>query len=393
MTDRERILAAIRGEPVDRLPWIPRLEFWHRAKLRDGTLPRELRSLSLSEIAQQLGVGLYAVVPDFTDTRGELDMIDRTLGVFRLPRLVYTPILEGVDRRVTRSGRETIVEYHTPVGSLRTAFLYTDEMLEAGASMPWVTEHAIREPKDFEVVGYIFEHIRVEPNYAGYQEWCEEVGDRGLVLGYTLGTAGPIHHIMKEFMPMEQFFFALHDCPEAVDKLCQRMRHFYDQMLQVAADSPAEVILFGANYDDSITYPPFYRKYILPELRAYGDLLHSRGKFLATHTDGENRKLLPIYLESNFDVADSVCPHPMTSVTLEEFLDAFAGRVTIWGGIPSVLLCRESVTEQHFRNSIDDLVARHGKRTRFVLGVSDMVTADCDWDRMRYVTEKVTAIA
>jgi len=69
------------------------------------------------------------------------------------------------------------------------------------------------------------------------------------------------------------------------------------------------------------------------------------------------------------------------------------GRVTIWGGIPSVLLCRESVTEQHFRNSIDDLVARHGKRTRFVLGVSDMVTADCDWDRMRYVTEKVTAIA
>jgi len=69
---------------------------------------------------------------------------------------------------------------------------------------------------------------------------------------------------------MEQFFFALHDCPEAVGKLCQRMRHFYDRMLQVAADSPAEVVLFGANYDDSITYPPFYRKYILPELRAYG---------------------------------------------------------------------------------------------------------------------------
>jgi hypothetical protein len=41
MTHRERILAAIRGEVPDQLPWVPRLEFWHRARLRQGTLPAQ----------------------------------------------------------------------------------------------------------------------------------------------------------------------------------------------------------------------------------------------------------------------------------------------------------------------------------------------------------------
>src|SRR5512147_2289956 len=153
MTDRERILAAIRGEAPDRLPWAPRLEFWHRARRRRGTLPADLRSLSLMEIADRLGVAYYHVIPDFTEA-GETDMIDRGLGLFSLPTLVYGTELDGVERKVTRRGTETIVEYYTPVGFIRTATIYTEEMLDGGASTPRTTEHAIREPRDFETVGY-----------------------------------------------------------------------------------------------------------------------------------------------------------------------------------------------------------------------------------------------
>ena len=131
---------------------------------------------------------------------------------------------------------------------------------------------------------------------------------------------------------------------------------------------------------------------ILPALRGYAAELHAKGKLLMTHTDGENRKLLPLYLEAGFDIADSVCPAPMTSCTLEELRQAFAGRIAIWGGIPSVLLCIDSASDEEFRRSIDDLLARYGRETRFVLGVSDMVTADCEWDRMRYISERVAAI-
>ena len=392
MTDRERILAAIRGDPVDRLPWVPRLEFWHRAKLRDGSLPEELRTLSLAEIASRLGVGQYAVVPDFTDRRRETDMIDQALGIFRLPTLLHETTLEGVDRRVERRGRETIVEYRTPVGTVRTATVFTEEMLAGGASVPWTTEHAIREPRDFETVGYIFSHLKVEPQSEGYLALREQVGDEGIVVGYVSGMACPMHHIMKEMMRVEDFFYALHDQPAAVERLAERMAPYYESIKSIVADSPAEVALLGGNYDDTITYPPFFEKHFVPPLREYAETLHRKGKYLMCHTDGENRKLLPLYLDAGFDVADSVCPHPMTSCTLEELREAFADRIAIWGGVPSVLLCPESATTQRFRSFIDDLLERYGRQSRLILGVSDMVTADADWDRLCYITEKVAEL-
>jgi len=389
MTHRERILAAIGGAAPDRLPWVPRLEFWHRARLRNGALPGELQGLTLAEVAERLGVGCYSSVPDFTECRSEDDMLDRALGIFRLPVLPYQVTLEGVERRVLRQGRETVIEYHTPAGSIRTATIFTDEMLDAGASVPWTTEHAIREPRDFEVAGYIFSHLKVEPQLEGYLARREEVGERGVVVGYLAGTACPMQHIMKELMPLEQFFFALHDCPEKVHRLAEQMEPFYQRLKEIGAEGPAEVLLLGGNYDDSITYPPFFEEYILPPLRDCAELLHGKGKFLMTHTDGENRRLLPLYRRAGFDIADSVCPYPMTRSTLEEIRAAFEDRITIWGGIPSILLCSSSTPRKEFERWIDRLVERYAGQSRFVLGVSDMVTADAEFDRLEYITEKV----
>ena len=389
MTPRERILAAIRGEAPDRLPWVPRLEFWHRARLRHGTLPSALRSLTLTEIADRLGVGCYSSVPDFTDSTNDAAMVDRALGIYHLPVLPYCLTLQDVDRRVIRRGQETVVEYHTPLGSIRTVTAFTEEMLDAGASMSWIVEHAIREPRDFDVVGYIFSHLKIEPQLKGYLERRAEVGERGVTVGYLLGTACPIQHIMKELMPLEEFFYALHDYPEKVLRLAEQMQPLYQHLQQIGADSPAEVIFLGGNYDDSITYPAFFEKYILPPLRDYAGALHSKGKYLMTHTDGENKQLLALYLRAGFDIADSVCPYPMTRCRLEEIRAAFANRITIWGGIPSTLLCSTSTAGDEFRRSIDQLIERYGRESHFILGVSDMVTADADWDRVQYITEKV----
>ncbi len=389
MTHRERILAAIRGEVPDRLPWVPRLEFWYRARQRQGTLPPELRSLSLTEMTERLGVGCYASVPDFTEGAGEMAMADRPLGLYHLQFIPYRMTLEGVDRRVSRQGQETVVEYHTPAGSIRTAWVFTEEMLDAGASMPWTTQHAIREPRDFDVAGYIFSHLRVEPDYESYLARRDTVGDRGLVVGYVQSTAGPIQHIMKELMPVEQFFYAQYDYPEKVQRLAEQIAPYFQRIREIGAASPAEVLLLGGNYDDSITHPAFFEKYILPDLRGYAEELHGRGKYLMTHTDGENQRLFPMYQRAQFDIADSVCPYPMTRCTLEETRTQFGDHVTIWGGIPSTLLCASSTPEDEFRRSVDATVERYRHESRFILGISDMVTADCEWDRLQYITEKV----
>ena len=391
MTERERILASIRGEQPDRMPWVPRLEFWHRARLRDRTMPSELRGLSLYEVAERLGVGYYASIPDFTAREEEPDMMDRVLGIFNVPVLAHRTVLEDVDRRVTRSGRQTVIEYHAPAGSICTAEVLTEEMLDGGASVSWITEHAIRTERDFDTAGYIFSHLRVEPR-AGYAARRRAVGERGVAVAYVIGTACPMQHIMKELMPVEQFFYAMHDCPEKIERLAEQMEPYYAQMKQLAADTDAEVVLLGGNYDDSITYPRFFEAHILPPLRDYADLLHSRGKYLMTHTDGENRRLVPLYLRAGFDIADSLCPAPMTRMSLAEIREAFEDRIAIWGGIPSILLCRDSAGDAQFRRWIDDLIDRYGHESRFVLGVSDMVTADADWDRLCYISDKISRL-
>lgn len=387
MTNRQRILAAIEGRIPDHLPWVPRLDFWQRGRLHLGTLPPALSSLTLTQIADYLGVGCYATIPDFAGCPAGLT--DRTLGLLMTPVMPYRISLDDVERRVTRNGAETVVEYHTPVGSIRTATVFTEEMLQAGATVSWVTEHALREPRDFDVVGHIFSHLRVEPNFAGYLARREELGERGLLVGYLIGSACPIQLIMKELMAMEAFFYALNDYPEKVEGLAEQIQPFFEQVQQIGVDAPAEVLMLGGNYDDSITHPRFFEKYILPALRGYAALLHAKGKYLMTHTDGENQRLFPLYRRAGFDVADSVCPYPMTRCTLEETRTNFGEDVTIWGGVPSTLLCASSTAEAEFRRSIDETVNRYAGQSHFVLGISDMVTADCEWDRLQYITQKV----
>ena len=241
MNDHERILAAVRGEVPDRIPWVPRLEFWYRARSRRGNMPDNLRGLSLREVTEKLGVGHYASVPDFTEREEETDMADHSLGIFNHPVLAYRVVLEGVERRVTCNGNETVVEYRTPVGCLRTVEVFTEEMLDGGTSIPWTCEHAIRQPADFDTAAYIFSHLRVEPRVGAWERRCRAVGERGVAVAYVIGTACPVHHIMKELMPVEQFFLAQHDYPEKIDRLAEAMAPYYAAMQRIATETGADL--------------------------------------------------------------------------------------------------------------------------------------------------------
>ena len=175
----------------------------------------------------------------------------------------------------------------------------------------------------------------------------------------------------------------------AVERLAAEMGPYYAAIRNAAANSPAEVILLGGNYDDAITSPPFFRKHILPALSSYASELQAKGKYLMTHTDGENRRLVPLYLEAGFHVADSLCPAPMTRLPFADIRAAFGNQIAIWGGIPSVLLCPTSASVDEFKSFVDNLIESERGQSKLILGVSDMVTADCEWERLEYITERV----
>ena len=389
MSPKERMLAALKGEPTDAIPWAPRLDLWYNAHKRAGTLPEKYKNASLIEISDDLGVGYHAVVPHFKDLRDPADDLHRALGIYNLWTMPCTTVLENVEFRVNYQGEETIVEYHTPAGDLRTRVLYDENMRRAGVSITHITEYAIKSFKDYEAVGYIFENAKVLPNYDGYGEFAHQVGERGLAVAFLSLAGSPIHLLQRELMPLELFFYELYDHPQELKRCAERVGTHFDRVFEVAAGCPAEAFLFGANYDSRVTYPPFFREHILPWLRRLARVLHREGKFLLTHTDGENRGLLDCYLASEIDIADSVCPDPMTSLTFREVRDHFSGKITIMGGIPSVCLLKDSLADRDFKAYLDNFFSEIGSGNHLILGISDTTPPAAEFERIREIGRRV----
>ena len=254
------------------------------------------------------------------------------------------------------------------MGSVSCKILYNDDMRRSGASITWITEHVLKEAADYRTVGYIFKNIKVSPDYENYLAFQRKVGDKGFAAAFANLSASPMHHIMKEFLDATKFYLEMYDHPREMRRLCEDMDPYFDQLFRVLADSPAEVILSGANYDEMITYPPFFKDHIMPHLQKLADLLHPKGKLLLCHCDGENQRLLDLIRESGMDIAEAICPQPMTKVTISDVKKALQGKVTIFGGVPSVALLEESMSDEHFEEFMKNLFREIAPGDRFILG-------------------------
>lgn len=391
MTHKARMLSVLRGQPTDVMPWAPRLDLWYDANKRSGTLPAKYRDASLMDITDDLDFGYHAVVPRFKDLRDPLDDAHRALGIYNLWTMPYSTRLQNVDVKVRAEGDETHVAYRTPVGTITTTVVYDESMRRAGASVTHVSEHAIKDHNDYAAVAYVFENAEVLPNLTGYQEFADEIGDRGIAAGFLSLAASPMHLLQRELMRMELFFYELHDHSDEVARCAESIGRYFGRVFDVTASSSADVLFLGANYDASVTYPPFFRDHILPWLQTFGRMLHRCGKLLLTHTDGENTGLLDYYLESGIDVADSICPKPMTKLTFKEVRDRFQGRISIMGGIPSICLLKDSMSDRDFTAYLDDSLSGLGARDHLILGVSDTTPPAADFERIKTIGERVRA--
>lgn len=390
MTPKERMLRAARGEWADILPWVPRIDLWYNANSLQGTLPAKYRrGVTLDEIADDIGGGYHKIVPDFLNARSPEDTIDRGLGIFRLKGMPYRAELAGVEREVKKEGNATFVTYHTPLGSISCKILYTEEMRRAGVSITWISEHVIKDPQDYKIVGYIFKNIKVIPDYENYLEFQRQVGDKGFAAARGLAAASPMQQIMRDFLDATQFYLEMYDHPQEMRQLGEDLEPYYDQLFQVLANSPAEVVFHGSNFDEMITYPPFFRNYIMPYLQRLADMLHARGKLLICHCDGENQGLLDLIAESGMDIAEAICPQPMTKVTISEVKKSFKGKVTIFGGVPSVALLEQSMSDEEFERFMKNLFREIVPGDRFILGISDTTPPDAKFERLFRITEMV----
>jgi len=133
MTHRERLLKVARGELVDKIPWVPRIDLWHNAHALAGTLPEKYQGLSVEEIHRKEGWPLHKVVPEYFKPDKPEDIIHRAIGLYRLKEFPYDFEFSSdidIEVKYENAGGESMthVTYHTPVGMVSVRHGITEEM-------------------------------------------------------------------------------------------------------------------------------------------------------------------------------------------------------------------------------------------------------------------------
>ena len=383
---------AMQGEMPDVLPYVPRIDLWYNANSEAGTLPKRHRGRSQDEISRAEGWALHKLIPEYLKVRHPDDTIHRALGIFFLKELVYkVRFPSDVEIRVNRDGGITHVEYHTPLGKISTTTEYTEEMQKSGASITWIKEHAIKGAGDYRILQYIFENLEVTPDYEDFIRWKDDIGEDGVAATNGAGQVAtcPMHHIQKELLDATQFYLHYHDFQKEMRSLAEAMEDYYNQVLRIVADSPAEAVVWGANYDDMITYPSYFEKEIVPWIRKAADVLGQKDKVVICHCDGENEGLMDLIKDSGMQVAEAVTPFPMTKVTIGEYYERWSDKLTILGGIPECMLLKESTSEEDFEAYLDQLFSAVAPGKRLILGIGDTTPAAADFDRLVRIGERV----
>ncbi len=396
MTRKERILTAMRGGIPDMLPYTPRFDLWYNSNRYRGTLPERHQGRSADEIARAEGWALHKVIPELLEAVDPRENVTRGIGLYSLKengyRIDFSPDVELVVTKIRRGDEEaTRVEYHTPKGVVSTKEVINEEMRNAGVSITWVQEHAIKRPADYAIWAHVFDNITVTPDYERYRAWQQRVGGDGVAVMMGTFSASPIHHIQRDFLDATEFFFHYNDHHREMHRLAEAIGRVYEQILTVVGDSPAEAVLWGANYDDMITYPPYFQKELSPWLRRAADYLASKGKVVISHCDGENQGLLDLIADSGIHVAEAVCCAPMTKLPIEAYYERWcrSGRLTIMGGLIQSMLSPATASLDELNAYLDHFFKAVAPGKRLILSVADTTPPNADFDRLALIAERV----
>ena len=380
------ILAVLRGEPPDRIPFVGRLELWHTSLSRAGLLPPDLSPLTLTEIHQAVGMGQQKFLAPYSLRLQGVEVIASFEGeeIYHETDPVVDSFPELRDLAPADKAGVTAIQLNTPVGRLTMQHVMLDEMIRGGTA-PYPTEHLIKEEADYRTVEYILERAEYVPGYDRIQDEQARLGKTGFVVPQLHRL--PFQQILIDYVGEVPTFYALHDSPQVVHRLAAALDQQMEDILRQLANFDGPYVEFVDNLDGTMTNPLLFAEYCLPAYQRYTERLHQQGKKVGSHTDGNLKPLLSLLAESGLDVCESFSPAPLTECPFEEAWAAWRDGPIIWGGIPSPLL-EDRTEESDFRDYIERLLQTVGDRP-VILNVVDMMLGINSIDRVRYIAERL----
>lgn len=354
MTGRERLLNALYGREVDRVPFAPFLAYFWEAQ------PAEVQRQGMLAFCKRMGA-------DY---------------MHRGSHLLVDVIRENCEVRERADGDKMYVEYSTPVGKI------TEEKKFVAESNTWfLTKHPVTKEEDFKVLIYILKNTKLKPNFERYDADKKYVGEEGLfipVISPEMKTG--FESLLEHWSGVEMLNYALYDFPELVEEALYYFDRNSVKSVEYSLGSSAEAFIFWEDTSTTMLNPQQFRQYVLPEIEHWGKLIHQDGKILIHHACGLIKSLYEDMCGSCVDFIESITPYPTGNIDMKDAFAKLPPEKGLIGGIDPVFFRNSS--EKELTDYVNGLLAE-AKGKRFILANSDSCPPDVDCGKFKLVSELV----
>jgi hypothetical protein len=326
---RERLMTVLRGGKADRVP-LTMYEFVHGHPF-DTPAGQRLHAQGLIPI-----------------------------GTRRVFRERYRDVTFHRSDSIVEGNKQTFTRIETPVGTLSERVT-----IDPTYGSRWVQEHLVKSPADYRAMQFVFDHTDTEPAYDDYRAADQAMGDRGIVLAEIIST--PVMWLFVELMGAEAWSEGLLLHRDEFDELLASLTRCYKRQLEIAAESPAEVVWLGDNITGTIISPPTFEKYCKPIYEFACGLLRQAGKVSFAHFDGVNRPLRDCIAGVRLDVIEAFTPPPMEAMTVAEARRAWPDKVLSLNVPSNLFHLPAGDIERHVRQYMEE----GGDQGRFIVGCTE----------------------
>jgi uroporphyrinogen-III decarboxylase len=355
MTPKERIVAAIRGREVDRLPWCPFFTYWWDAQ------PEARQKAGQPAFYREIGADALLRGPTTAFTASDV------LGMAEVPLGASYNLkddLPGCTLSRTADAGHKYVSWETPVGRLDLTLTYS-----AQGGTWFVTRHPVRKKEDYKTLQWLVERMRLRPHYDEVHAQIDELGEDGLVVPLISPfLKSPFQSLIEHFVGTEKLCYDVYDFPEVVEQTIAVMGRKAREAVRLSVESRAEAFITWEDSSTTNLSPELFRKYVVPEIDVWGRIVHAAGKMLIHHACGHVKELLPLIAGEQVAAVESVSPPPTGNIEIWDAQALLQDRIGLIGGIEPVKL--QSYQGREFERYIREILEKTAVK-HFILANSD----------------------
>ena len=336
MTPHERVFAAIRGEPVDRLPVCT----YNCHPFSWGRHAAWAEYAPILEAVERCGAAVLCKVP-----------VGRTGGLLAPADVVQ--LAEGGER-VTTSVLET------PAGPLR-------KVVRKPADQPaYCVEHYVKDDEDIRRL------LSLEPRPVQWKvdellDRCEEIGQAGVAY---VSYEDPFGAVVSLF-DQDDFLIRMHTDPgpimELIEWAFQQSRLELSALLDGLGQARPEVLFYTCGPElatPPLLPPEVFARVITPYQSQLVAMIHDHGFPVSMHCHGRVRDVLEEVLRCGFDVLEPIEPPPQGNIDLAELRQRVGDRLCLMGYMQDQDFY--SAEPEDIRRHVAGIVEVVGRGSRFI---------------------------